>query len=94
MTERFRYPPKGYAKHIPLKRLHNEENSRDDCTNQINNTTLTSSISQKIHLDRIQQENGNSRMIVVQKTRPKSGRLSGIFCYHYSFMKWYLYLLN
>ena len=78
MTERFRYPPKGYAKHIPSQRLYNEENSRDDCTNQITNTTLTSSISQKIHLDRIQEENDNNRKIIADKTRPKSGRISGI----------------
>ena len=78
MTERFRYPPKGYQKHVPSQMLNDEDNLRADRPNQINNTTLTSSISQKIHLDRMQEENRNSRRRVGENQRPKSGRLSGI----------------
>ena len=78
MTERFRYPPKGYQKHVPSQQLSDGEGLRADPTNSINTTALTSSISQKIQLDRIQEENSISKRRVGENTRPKSGRISGI----------------
>ena len=78
MTERFRYPPKGYQKHVPSQHLSDGEGLRADPTNLTNTTTLTSSISQKIQLDRIQEENSISKRRVGENIRPKSGRISGI----------------
>ena len=77
MTQRFRYPPKGYDKHVPYQRSGNVLNSRPDRTNTGINTTLTSTISQKIHLDRIQEENSSSNKRAGENIRPKSGRISG-----------------
>ena len=78
MTERFRYPPKGYQKHVPSQQLSDGDDLRADRTNPTNNTSLTSSISQKIQLDRIQEENRNSKRRTGENIRPKSGRISGI----------------
>ena len=77
MTQRFRYPPKGYEKHVPSQRFGNDLNSRPDRTNPGINTTLTSTISQKIHLDRIQEENSSTSQRARENIRPKSGRISG-----------------
>ena len=78
MTERFRYPPKGYQKHVPSQQLSDGEGLQADPTNTTNNATLTSSISQKIQLDRLQEENRNSKRRLGENSRPKSGRISGI----------------
>ena len=88
MTERFRYPPKGYQKHVPSQQLSDGEGLRADRTNPTNSSTLTSSISQKIQLDRIQEENSNSKRRVGENIRPKSGRISGIECFSMGIIGW------
>ena len=83
MTERFRYPPKGYAKQNNPDILENPNNIASSEVRSPNlglKKTLTSSVSQKIHMDRIQNENGAGRITrkLVGESRPKSGRISGI----------------
>ena len=82
MTERFRYPPKGYAKQ---NNTYNEENAHNIVSSAVRSPnpgmkqTLTSSVSQQIHMDRVQNENtsgGVSRKLI-NEARPKSGRISG-----------------
>ena len=83
MTERFRYPPKGYSKHNTS--VHQESPPNDGTSvvcsaSVINTATLTSSVSQKIHMDRMQGEKNSEH--ITQKpaavSRPRSGRFSGI----------------
>ena len=83
MTERFRYPPKGYAKENDpgtLENPHNIVSSEVRSPNTALKKTLTSSVSQKIHMDRIQNEKGEDRITrtLAAESRPKSGRISGI----------------
>ena len=84
MTERFRYPPKGYTKQNnpdTLETPHNIVNSdQARSPNTALKATLTSSVSQKIHMDRIQNENGVYRVTrkLAAESRPKSGRIAGI----------------
>ena len=67
MTERFRYPPKGYTSHIPTSSsgavgappvITPSRISESDAGNPQSDTalkkTLTSTVSQKIHMDRMQ----------------------------------------
>ena len=83
MTERFRYPPKGYEKHIGSSNLDGSEHNTLTAvvSPSINNrNTLTSTVSQKIHLDRIQNEKGSDYATrdTINPVRPKSGRAIGI----------------
>ena len=82
MTERFRYPPKGYEKHIASSNLEGSPNNTLTAvvSPSINNkNTLTSTVSQKIYLDRMQNEKGSDYATrdAVNPVRPKSGRNSG-----------------
>ena len=83
MTERFRYPPKGYEKHIASSNLDGSPNNTLTAvvSPSINTkNTLTSTVSQKIHLDRIQNEKGSDYATrdTMNPLRPKSGRALGI----------------
>ena len=82
MTERFRYPPKGYEKHIASSHLDGSPNNTLTAvvSPSINTkNTLTSTVSQKIHLDRIQNASGSDYTTrdAVNPVRPKSGRNLG-----------------
>lgn len=82
MTERFRYPPKSYTKHNSSDML---EDSHDEPTpgvcspNTTSKPTLTSSVSQKIHMDRIQNENDRTRRKLGDSSNSRSSRITGMF---------------
>ena len=82
MTERFRYPPKGYEKHIASSHLDGSPNNTLTAVvspSISTKNTLTSTVSQKIHLDRIQNESGTDYATrdTVNPVRPKNGRALG-----------------
>ena len=80
MTERFRYPPKNYTKHHSsgtLEDPHDEPTPGVYSPNTSNKPTLTSSVSQKIHMDRIQNENDQTRRKLGDSSNSKSSRITG-----------------
>ena len=80
MTERFRYPPKGYPKAVSSGIVEGEDDDPTQGACRLDTTskpTLTSSVSQKIHMDRIQNGSDQSRRKLGDGTYQRSGRMTG-----------------
>ena len=77
MTERFRYPPKSYTKQNSSCMSEDELTPGVSSPNITTKPTLTSSVSQKIHMDRIQNENDRSRRKLGDSSNSRSSRITG-----------------